>query len=117
MSAETITKDVLTGSAGVTALVSVRIWPDELPQKTAKPAITFERQGDQREYTLDNTLAATKVSMAVTGWAATRASANAVGAAIVAAFAAAGMVCESQDAVYVPELDEYAAVVVAEVWE
>lgn len=115
--AEEITSDALLAGTALAAIVGTDIWPDEMRQGKKPPAVTFERESSEPEYSLDNTLHATKVTMTVTGWAKTRTQALAIAQAAIEALAAVGQVHQSSNAAYVPELDEYAAVVVFEVWE
>lgn len=117
MSAEQVTAEALAAGATLTALVGTNLFPDEIPQDKSIPACTYERQDSLPEFTLDDTLTAEKVQIAVTGWAKTRTEANAIADAAVSAMAAGGYLKVNRNAAYVPELDEYAAVVVFEVWE
>lgn len=40
----------LSGYAGLTALVSKRIYPNKLPQKTVYPAVTYQRISGSRDH-------------------------------------------------------------------
>jgi hypothetical protein len=85
MTVETDFYALLTGSAGMTALVAQRIYPDILPEKAAWPAIVFARQATEHDRLIDGTIAATRVELSVQVWAETRTSAAAVSDAIEAA--------------------------------
>jgi hypothetical protein len=77
---------LLSGTSGVTALVNTRIYPDVLPEKCAYPAIVFaERALPFRA--LDGTKLGDDVTLTVGCWAETRADADAVAAATLAACA------------------------------
>lgn len=121
--AEQQTKEALFASSALLVLVGVnadnvyKLFPDEIPEKDALPAVVYERVDAQPEYTLEGDLAASRVSMSISGWAKTRAQANAIGLAITDAMTAAGHAQTSASGPYEPELDEYAAVRIFDVWE
>jgi hypothetical protein len=121
VSAETLTNTALLAAAGVTAIVgagaAARIYPDEAAQEATPPLIVFERGESQPEYTLNNTLAANRVQMNVTSWAATRVAAEQLADAVVAAMATAGYVTIARDGSFDAETQSYAAIVLFEVWE
>lgn len=131
MSAEQDVKDALFASAALLALVgldglgNVKIYPDEIPEGEAVPAVVYERPDSQPEYTLDGALAVTRVSISITCWAKTRTAANAIALEVVGAMYAAGLSPTPNKggdqtaggSVYEPELDEYGAVRVFDVWE
>jgi hypothetical protein len=115
--AEEQVKTALLANAALIALVGDRIDPDEIAPNSSLPALAYERGESIPEYGLDNTLFACKVSMNVTVWAKTRAVANQVADAVVAAMLTATYVEASRGSAYEPELDEYAVVLSFEVWE
>lgn len=71
-------EDRLTSYAGLTALISTRVYPVVLPQNPTKPAITYQRVGGDREHgmTVDYGLAHPVIQVDV--WASTFPSARAV---------------------------------------
>jgi len=121
--AELDTKEALFASAPLVALVGTnddgvtKIFPDEIPEKDQVPAVVYERSDSQPEHTLDGTLVASRVAMSVTGWAKTRAAANALLTAITNAMEAGQFALTGTNVVHETELDEYAAVGVFDVWE
>lgn len=121
MSAETFTYSTLSGAAAVTAIVgsgaNARIYPDEAAQEAAPPLIVFERGSSDPEYTLDNTLATTRVRMNVTCWAATRIAAEALGDAVAAAMLAATVPTAERDSAFDAETQSYAAILAFDIWE
>ena len=60
MSAETQLYTLLTGAAGVTALVSTRIYPDLVPEDKDPPYIGYERVSTEPVTTLEGTVLASK---------------------------------------------------------
>ena len=87
MTVETDFRGVLAGAAGVSSLVGTRIAQNSVPQGATYPLITFVVD-HQREYRLDNTLAAETCQVSVQCWAETPAAASAVADAVEAALAA-----------------------------
>lgn len=98
MSAETTLKATLDGAAGVTALVSTRIYPDARPQDDALPAIVYARDGTEFVPTIHGTIALTRARLAVACFGATRASAEAVADAAQTAVLAAGFLALNRGA-------------------
>lgn len=122
MSAETVVYSTLTGAAAVAAIIgappNAKIWPDEAEDENAKPPlIVFERTSSEPEYTLNNTLAATRVLMHVTCWHVTRLGAETLGDAVQAALLAAGYPHTARESAFDDETDAYAAVLAVEIWE
>lgn len=119
-SAETFTYATLSGAAGVTALVgsgaAARIYPDEAAQDAVLPLIVFDGDDADPVVTLNNTVSALRVPMNVTGWAATRLAAEALGDAVQAAMLAAGVPPAGRDKAFDPETNAYAAVLRFELW-
>lgn len=89
MSAETVLKTTLDAAAGVTALVSTRIYPDARPQDDVLPAIVYTRDGTEYVPTIHGTIALTRARLSVVCLGLTRAAAEAVGDAAQAAVLAA----------------------------
>lgn len=87
MSAETQLYTLLAGAAGVTALVSTRIYPDLVPEAKDPPYIGYERVSTEPVTTLEGTVLASKAGMAVACWATTRVVAEQIADAVVAALA------------------------------
>lgn len=137
MSAEQDVKDALFASAPLLALVgtasdgTVKIFPDEVPeadtsgQRVDPPAITYERNDTQCEYTLDGALAAARISMNTATFAKTRVEANAIALAVSGAMRDAGLSPTPAkggegtggNSDYVEDLDLYVAVRPFDVWE
>lgn len=90
MSAETVLKATLDGAAGVTALVSTRIYPDARPQDDALPAIVYTRESTEYVPTIHGTIALTRARLVLACFGTTRASAEAVADAALTAVVAAG---------------------------
>jgi hypothetical protein len=100
MSAETVLKATLDGAAGVTALVSTRIYPDARPQDDALPAIVYTRDGTEFVPTIHGTIALTRAQLSVLAFGATRAAAEAVADAAQAAVLAANFLALNRGADY-----------------
>lgn len=122
-SAELQTKTALFASAGLLAAIganengTAKLFPDEIPDDTELPAGQYARGDSQPEYTLDSTLAASRVVMSVVIWAKTRAQADAIALQVTDAMTTAGHAQTSSTNTYEAELDEYAALRVFDVWE
>lgn len=131
MSAEQDTKDALFASTALLALVgtdsndAVKIYADEAPEGESVPFVVYERDDTRPEYLLDGTRGPTRVAITLTCWAKSRAAANAIGLEAELAMFEAGQTPTtdkggeqtSGSSQYEPELDEYAAVRVFDVWE
>lgn len=121
MSAETFTKTTLFSAAGVTAIVgaspATRIWPDEAPNGAETPLIVFERADSDPIYTLNNTLATTRVRINISCWADTRLAAEALGDAVATAMLAATVPVAERDGAFNSDMQAYAAVVGFDIWE
>lgn len=89
----------LTGSAGVTALVASRVYPDTVPQDIDLPAVAFTRTSTDYLTTIHagSPLAET-ATLEVWCMAVTRAGAEALASACVGALGPAGFVLESRAA-------------------
>lgn len=117
MSAETFTNATLSAAAGVTALVGAKIYPDEIPQTAVLPFIAFERAASAPEYTLNNTLAGTRVDIQVACWAATRIAAEQIADAVQAAMLTAGATHSERQALFDEETGSRGALIGFDVWE
>lgn len=117
MTAEAQAIDALLDHAPLISLVGQRIDPDFIDENDPLPAIEYERGGTEPEYTLDGTLAASRVTINITVWALDRVKANQIADAITAAMNVAGHAQTSRDSVYEPELRQYGVVMSFDVWE
>lgn len=90
MSAETELYAALSGSAGLAALVSTRIYPDGIPEGSALPAIVYARASTNPVYGIGNQRFGEFARMAITAWATTRANADAAADEIQDALADSG---------------------------
>lgn len=106
MSAESAVKTALE-AAGVTALVSTRVYPDVRPQEDDLPAIVYYRTATQFVPTIHSSIALTRAQIAVGSYAATRAGAEAVADAAQAALLAAGFVPLNRAGDYDSDTDGY----------
>lgn len=117
MSAESEFRAILTGYAGLTALVpAARIAQNAVDQDAALPYIAFTASHTP-EYGLDNTLLANGVTFRVECWGETSLSADAVADQVQAAMLAAGRVCTSRVTGLDPALGLDATILTAEWWE
>ena len=118
MSAETEVYAALSGHAGLTAIVSTRIYPDVLPEKTIYPAVVFSRnQPSNPIYSISGHYFGADVSLQVGCWGNTRTEADAAGAQAEAALIAAGMLPNGKNSGYDPETDLYASIITVEILE
>lgn len=78
MSAETELYAALSGLAGLTTLVSTRIYPDAIPENVALPAVVYVRANTTPYYNIGGYLLAEDVKFAITAWAESRTNAEAV---------------------------------------
>lgn len=85
MVAEQSLYSLLTSAAGVTALISTRIYPDAMPEGCIYPAIVFARNSTEPIASISNINFGSDVTMTVDCWAKTRSSADAVAAAVTSA--------------------------------
>ena len=100
MSAETDFYALLTGSAGVTALVAQRIYPDAMPEKCAYPAVVFTRSSTEPVYLISGGMAAAEISLSVGCWAETRTQADQVADAVQAALIGSEFVMQRRDGAF-----------------
>lgn len=77
---------LLTGVAGITALVSTHVYPSKMPQNGTYPALTFAQIGDEEiERTLNQAPGGARLLSGrwqIDGWATTEKSARALGLAV-----------------------------------
>jgi len=99
MSAETDLYAVLTGAAGVVALVGNRIYPDVVAEEAALPAIAYQRSATEFLNTIHGTAPLGETaSIEITCVATTRPGANAVANAVVASLAGTEFIAIDQSA-------------------
>lgn len=87
MSAESDLYTLLSGNAGVAALVSTRIYPDLVPEGKTLPYIGYERVSTEPVNALSGAQLGALVGLTVACWAGTRVAAEALADAVVAALA------------------------------
>jgi hypothetical protein len=85
MSAETQLYTLLSGNAGVIALVSTRIYPNLVPEEKTAPYIGYERVSTNPVGTLEGTILAEEAGIAVACWGKTPIQAAQVADAVLAA--------------------------------
>jgi hypothetical protein len=102
MSAEATLYSILSTAAGVTALVSTRIYPDLIPEEKATPYIGYERTSTDPVRTLEGTILSDRIGIMVACWADTRIAAEQLADAVRTAMIGSGWRAESRGA----EVDE-----------
>lgn len=117
MSAETIVFSALSGYAGLTAIVSARIYPDVLPEKTIYPAVVFSREATSPIRSISGHYFGSDVSMQVGCWGNTRTEADSAGDQASEALEAAGIYPKGKSSGYDPETDLFASVIEIEILE
>lgn len=90
MSAETQLYSALSGLAGLTEIVSTRIYPDAIPEGKLLPAVVFMRASTTPTHTINGALICEDVRFSISSWAQTREQAEAVADQIDAALTSAG---------------------------
>lgn len=100
MSAESTLYGWLDADAGLAALVGERIYPDVIPQDQPLPAVAFARTQTEPIATIHGTVPASFVGMQIQCWAATRAIAEQVADAVVAALLAHGEIFTARDVLF-----------------
>lgn len=117
MSAETLIYGTLSSAAGVTALVSTRIYPDFLAQEIVLPAIVTQRSETEYVNTIHNGIAqATRITMESWCMAATRFGAEALADAAEISLPVGGFRIVNRYPEFDPETATFAAVVASEIW-
>lgn len=104
MSTETVLFALLAANAGVGALVADRIYPEVAPQDVDRPFVVYQRESTQPLYTIHGTLALQSVFVSMTCYAATRASAEDIADAVIAALAATTFELLDRTGGYDPDL-------------
>ena len=90
MSVESTLYSTLSGAAGVTALVSTRIYPDVVPQEATLPCVAFARLDTAYENTIHSAAPILETAtMEISCMATTRVGADALCDAVLAAVGAA----------------------------
>lgn len=112
MSVEDDFYDLASGTAGVSALVGDRIYPDAMPEKTAYPAVVYSRSATDEERLLDGSVASIRYELEVNCWAKTRTAADAVGDAIGAALVGTSFCQIGRTAGYDAETGLFAAMLI-----
>lgn len=113
MSAEADVKTAL-GVAGVTALVSDRVYPDIRPQDDPLPAIVYTRAGTEFINNIHGTVALTRAQMGIGCYAETRAAAEALADAAHTALLSARLIPINRTGDYETETDHYIVVMLYE---
>jgi hypothetical protein len=116
VSAESDFRALLTGAAGVTALVGTRIAANAVKQGAARPYIVFSA-AHEPVHGLDNTVHADKVTFTVECWAETAIAADQVADAVAVALATAGVVVVGRATGYDVEAGADATVLTVEWWD
>ncbi len=119
MSAETSAYSALSGAGAVTALVDTRIYPDFVPQEKTLPAIAIARTETEYVTTIHSgTPVAAEVTLDVHCMAATRAGAEALADAALAALGAATFTLQGRTPQFDPEGPElFSTVLTVNFWE
>lgn len=118
MSAETQIYSTLTGAAGVTAIVALRIYPDFISQEIALPAIVSQRIDTEYDHTIHNFIAvAIKVITESYCLAATRIGAEALADAVAVALPTGSFRVAARRTEFDPETMTHMAIITSEVWE
>lgn len=76
---------ILSANAGVTALISTRIYPTVIPQDVALPAVAYQRISTRPLHTQGNPATIARIRVQTTALATTYAQAKSVAAAVKAA--------------------------------
>lgn len=117
MSAETSIYSTLSGAAGVTAIVSTRIYPDFVSQEIALPAIVTQRAESEYINTIHTGAAvATRITMDTWCLANTRIGAETLADAVEVALPVGLFVLTDRRIEFDPETSTYAAVVTSKIW-
>lgn len=117
MSAETLIYSTLSGAAGVTAIVALRIHPDFLAQEISLPAIVNQRADSEYINTIHSGLpVAIKVTMDTFCLASTRIGAETLADAVEVALPAGGFRVSGRRPEFDAETLTFAAIITSEVW-
>lgn len=110
----------LSGDAGLTALVSTRIYPAWLPQDTTMPAVSFSKISERVQNTIDGEVALRNHMYQFDVWADTYSEAHSIATALIAAMAAASLFKSyrlGQTELYEPEIDIHRVSVDYSLWQ
>lgn len=97
MSLETKLYTLLSGTAGVTALCSTRIYPLVAPQEAALPLVVYTRISSGREYSLSGYSGFENLRMQIDCYGETYSDTKALSEAVVAAIRASTTFAMSSD--------------------
>jgi hypothetical protein len=115
MSAATSLQALLLSTSGVTALCGTRIASDRMEQGAARPFIVYTGS-DEPQRSLDGSVHGTRTTFEIQCWADTRASADALAAAVKAVLDANHQYTTGPAGGYDGELDLEAAVLTCDWW-
>ena len=117
MSAQQSVYAVLAAAGAVTAIAGARIYPDEAAQDADLPLVIHQATAADPTYSISGQVLATKTTVAVTCWSASRSQSNALADACAAALLAADMPwVERDDSVFEVTTAAYASVLTVHVW-
>lgn len=117
MTAATELRALLVANGTLTALVGNRIRANRAEQSDIRPFVVFTRVDTQNEFGLDGSRQASKQVFEVQAWADTRATADAVTAAIEAVFIAADRAFAGPVDGYDADLDMEASSLTVDWWD
>lgn len=115
MSAATDLQALLLATSAVTALCSTRISADRMEQAAATPFIVYTGTAEPQR-SLDGTIHGTRTVFEIQCWADTRASAEALAAAVKTVLDANHQYCTGPAGGYDGELDLEAALLTCDWW-
>jgi hypothetical protein len=115
MSVETDFRTTLLARPQLTALVAQRVAQNAIDPGPL-PIVAFT-SAHEREFALDNSLIADKVTIDAQCWAASSVEADAVADEVEAAIDAAGHLVLNRSSAHDPELDLHATVMTIEWWD
>jgi hypothetical protein len=107
----------LAAAAPVTALVGTKVYIDESPQETEAPFVVFERSDTDAMMTIHGSVAANRTTLRLGCFSETRAEAEAIANAIIAALVPAGFIIEGRAGDFDPETGAYVTVVEVSLWQ
>ena len=110
MSIETTLYTTLTGDAGVSALVSTRVYPNPAPEGASKPLVSYFVVSGTRITTIPGVGDATRKRVQINCHANTYSSAKAVAAAVIAALEGDGYL-ELEYDLYDPDTQTHTVVI------
>jgi hypothetical protein len=117
MSAESVLYAALSGAAGVTTLVSDRIYPDNLPQGKSLPAAIYARAKTDPVYTIHNsTPVIEETDFEIWCFAQSRQDAESLGDAVKTALASASLKFTGRRFEFDAETETFSVVIECNVW-